>query len=411
MACLFLCGPAILFGALKAGIAVPVELTAEPAKYLIGGVSQSAILPNLNIDGFANKKLQAAIEDSVGNYVPSKANALLTNAALQRAIITFSDLPQSFRCYPTYFDSSVIYDPTCNALAQKPLQDTKEVQNGIREFAVGFADLVQKFPDRKFVIIVADISNTSLSNPALCLSDDTYTTVMLNAMLKKVCAGFENVSVIDCSYDNPRDYYQYFYRTDHHWNGWGALDAYERSIDSLESNYAERLRGALNDTVSLKGLEWLSEHGYSCRDGLMLINEPVNEPEFSLSEITLEEGSPPLMLLDDGVARMKEAGPIASYDFYQTWYGQWQDTVAVNDGAALPGSSALVVCDSFGTAFKWIASTGFGRVETLYDLHGNRTEATPLAETLLGSDCEIVFLVACAADYQKVLDRFPGYLD
>lgn len=408
--CLFLCGPLVLCAAQKMCAPVPEWLTAAPARYLAGGSSNSKLLPNLTIEGFANKKLQSAAEDKVGSFIPLKANALLANAFFQRATIAGSADLEFMECYPTHYDSSIIYSPLNRALSQMPLRDTEEVEKGIGEFAAKFSDLAQRFPNKKFIVIIADNSNTSLSNPALQLVSDPYTTSMANVVFTDACAELNNVSVVDAACVDAREYYQKFYRTDHHWNGWGAVDAYMRALDALDDQTSQ-LRVPLENLSPLDGFEWLVEHGSACRNGLMLVDESVNEPALPLRGVTLEKGDPPFVLARDGVACMQEVGPIASYDFYQTWYGQWLDTVAVNSEAVLPDSSALVVCDSFGTAFKWVASTGFGCVATLYDLHDSRTETVPLSKTLESSDSDTVFLVARVTSYQKVLDRFPEYLD
>lgn len=409
--CAFLCGPAVLLEVQKAGVAVPDWLTGNSAKYLTGGTSNVQVAPYLNIEGFAGKDLQAAIEDKIGNFIPMKASALLTNAKLQRCAITESDEVARWSCIPTHYDSPIVYSEKGDFLAQMPLVDAVNAQRGVERFAAGLADVARRFPEKQFVVIVADNSNTSEANPALGLVAGAYTTADAVNVFYGACSGLDNLFVSEVNYQDPQEYYQYFYRTDHHWNGYGAVDAYVKSLDAFDDDTASALHVPLEQLPPLTGLEWLSEHGSACRNGLMIIDEPVNEPSLPLSGVLLEKGAAPPVAADDGVALMREAGPIASYDFYQTWYGQWRDTVAVNDSASLPDSSALVICDSFGTAFKWVASTGFGRVSTLYDLHDSRTEAVPLSRTLSESDADTIFLVARVTSYQKALDRFPEYFE
>ncbi len=338
-----------------------------------------------------------------------KANALLANAAMQRISIKNSSDLGFATCYPTYYGSSIIWSPSNNALSQMPLSSTKDVANGINTFTARFSDLAERFPNKNFIVIVADNSNTSLANPVLCTVSDAYTTTMANSSFSDSCSNLDNVSIIDVSLNNPQSYYQKYYRTDHHWNGWGAVSAYLQSLDA--TNHQKQLEAPLKNLTALSGFDWLVEHGSACRNGLMLVDEPVDEPALPLSEITLEQGTAPAALSNQGVDLMREAGPIACFDFYQTWYGQWIDTVAVNHSAVLPETSALVICDSFGTAFKWVASTGYGRVTTLYDLHDSRDNVEKLSNTLNKNDADTVFLVARVTSYQKVLDRFPEYLD
>lgn len=409
--CVFLCGPAVLFVTQKAEIAVPDWLTGSSAKYLVGGISNVQVAPYLNIEGFADKDLQTAIEDKLSNFIPMKASALLASAKLQRYAIAESDEVARWGCIPTHYDSPIVYSGKGDFLSQMPLVDVANAQRGVEKFADGLADVARRFPEKQFVVIVADNSNTSEANLALGLVAGAYTTADAVNAFCEACGGPDNLFVSEVYYQDPQEYYQYFYRTDHHWNGYGAVDAYVKSLGAFDNDTASALRVPLEQLPPLTGLEWLSEHGSACRNGLMIIDESVNEPLLPLSGVLLEEGATSPVVADDGVALVREAGPIASYDFYQTWYGQWRDTVAVNDSASLPESSALVICDSFGTAFKWVASTGFGSVSTLYDLHDSRAEARPLSQTLSESDADAVFLVARVSNYQKVLDRFPDYLE
>lgn len=390
---------------------MPDWLTGSSAKYLTGGISNVQVTPYLNVEGFADKDLQTAIEDKISNFIPMKASALLTNAKLQRCAIAESNEVTRWGCVPTHYDSSIVYSGKGDSLSQMPLADAANVQGGVEKFAAGLADVVRRFPEKQFVVIVADNSNTSEANPALGLVAGAYTTADAANVFYEACGGLDNLFVSEVYYQDPQEYYQYFYRTDHHWNGYGAVDAYIKSLDAFDNDTASVLRAPLEQLPPLTGLEWLSEHGSACRNGLMIIDESVNEPSLPLSSVLLEEGATPPVVADDGVTLMRESGPIASYDFYQTWYGQWRDTVAVNDSASLPESSALVICDSFGTAFKWVASTGFGRVSTLYDLHDSRSEVVPLSKTLSESDADTIFLVARVTSYQKVLDRFPEYFE
>lgn len=409
--CVFLCGPVVLLAIQETGINVPAWLTSDSAKYLAGGVSSAQIRPYLSLEGFASKSLQSSIEDKLGNSIPMKASALLSNAERQRWAIAGADEFSKWSCIPTYWGSPIAYSRNGDFLCQIPSQRATNAEARTRKFAVALSDVVKRFPEKLFVVIVADESSSSEANPTVALSSGVHTTADVIAIFREECSDLSNFFVPNTYYQTPDEYYRYFYTTDHHWNGWGAIDAYVESLNALDSGVAASLRAPLQRLLPLKGLEWLKEHGSACRNGLMIVDESVNEPKLPLSAVSLERGSAPLVACDDGVASMRKAGPIASYDFYQTWYGQWNDTVVLNELAVFSEDSALVVCDSFGTAFKWVASTGFGRVSTLYDLHDSRAEAANLSETLSESDADIVFLVARPMSYQGVLDRFPEYLN
>lgn len=416
LASLLFCSPLLLFGIKTAGLDVPICLSPDSAKYLSGGYAPAHIRESLSLEGFMNKKLQASIENGVENYIPAKASVLLNTSAMQRCAIAFSENKNvDPSCYPTYFGSSIVLSPSLNAMFQMPLKDTGDrVTQAIEEFAKGITKIAKDFPEKTFVIIVADNSSTSLANPAVSLSNGVFATSDANRVFQSAANNVNNIHVVDVAQTTPEEYLNLYYRTDHHWNGWGAVDAYAHAINLLLADDPQSKAAAIAPIQHLSPLEdceWLRENGSLARNGLCMLNEGVNEPALPLESIEVEQGETPPVVSNHGVQRLKDAGAIASYDFYQTWYGQWKDSKLANSNAPIQNSSALIICDSFGTAFKWVASTGYRQVEARYDVHDSRDIAVPLRETLKDSTCDTVFLVGRVTSFQQVLSRFPDYLD
>lgn len=96
----------------------------------------------------------------------------------------------------------------------------------------------------------------------------------------------------------------------------------------------------------------------------------------------MEQGDASPAETENGDRRLKDAGPIANYGFRQVWCGQWRDSKRADAKATLPGSSTLIICDSFGTTFEWVSSTAYERVETRCDIYENRNAAGNLRKTL-----------------------------
>lgn len=415
--CAFICGPAFMYVAVKAKLSIPEWLNPESATYLTGGRKDIAVQDNFSVEGFLSKDLQEAAESTLSNVIPARASALLASAAMDRLWIAPSAALCSYDCIPTYGGSYIVYSQGSDALSQKPLIAAPWIENNLERFGGKLSDLCAQYPDKQFVVIVADSTNTSLANPAVLNTTGSFTTSMANEIFERTCSGVTNVSIVDVSYNNPEDYYQNYYTTDHHWNGWGALDAYNKAAAVLATREqgvrvdAAALQAPMKNLGPVSGFDWLQENGSLVREGLMMLNEAVNEPALPFDDIEVTSGDAPFCLSADGVQEMKERYLMAEYDFYQVWYGEWSDTVATNAAAVYPELSALVICDSYGTAFKWIASTGFGEVTTKYDLHDLREETVPLAQTLEETDCDVVFLVARTTSFGYVLDTFPEYMD
>lgn len=410
--CAFLCGPVLMFVAQHLPITLPIWLESETTQYLTGENSQQvALKENLNLQSFIDKLTQQDIENKIEDFIPAKASALIGSSALERLAIEQSAQLFGFDCWPTYYGSPIIYADRRNALSWEPLKDSPALRESLLQFATKLSDLTANYPDKTFCVLVADDSRTSKANASDSVVSNCFSTQQGTEIFKSALADSENTVVVDTWYEDPEIYYDLFYTTDHHWNGWGAADAYLRAMNAIYDGDATADTEVVEALQPQSDIDWVDEHGSYARRGLMLVGEKANEPHLPIESFSISGEEAPPAILPNGPEELAEAGLIAQYDFYQTWYGQWFDSIFKNLGAALEDEQALIICDSFGTGFKWIASTEFGEVQTLYDLHDSKEAIKRLSETLDGNEADIVFIVGRVTSYQSVLDRFPNYLD
>lgn len=392
---------------------IPSFINSDSAKYLTGGQTTADLPSSLNLNGFINGTLQDAIEGSINEYVPAKKAALLTNAALERSSIQASAEIVNENTYESFYGSYIFYNANADALCQDAMLASDSITASLTKFGEGLNSVALKFPNKKFCVIVADNSNTSIANPVTNLTNESFTTEDANAILQEACTG-DNINIVDVACTSPEDYYSLYYKSDHHWNGWGAMNAFLKSVETLDDETSiNEIKDSFKNVGDLRGLEWLRENGSLSRDALMLMNEPVNEPYLDFSSIYVLEGEVPLALEPDGIKDLRSVGDIASFDFYQTWYGNWYNTQAINSSASLPHNSATIICDSFGTAFKWMASLSFGIVCTKYDMHDSQPsdQIIPISETIVQNNSDIVFIVGRTSSFINVVNRSPNYFE
>lgn len=366
--CVVLCGPALLATLTNTGWNIPDAITSDSAKYLSGGISDTDILPYLNIEGFSDGSLQKAAEDTVERYVPAKRNVLLANAKMQRYAIFASSFLTGIQSDATFYKSRFYYTKKNHALSEKALSKTIANQENLRSFGKGLSKLAQLYPDKAFCVIMADDSQTSLANPVVKMASDSISTSQAVQTISDLCKYQKNIAFPDTFYDSEEIYYRYFYTTDHHWNGWGAIDAYLKAAETNAIKSKVNLGSSLKDIKQQEGLNWIRENGSYCRYGLMLLNERANEPFLDVFNVKVDgkvNFAP--VSSKNGIRKLKKAGPIASYDFYQTWYGKKRNVEFTNDDAPISTNDALIICDSYGTAFRWVAAKDFKRVSIKYD--------------------------------------------
>lgn len=413
------CG-SMLFQKLSPSFAAFSSLEQQKADYLIGGKQAGEPLEEcLTLDDFVHGTLQTSIENTLGEVAPCRYSALLSYSASQRAFIETSNHLFNFEVYPTRYSADKLYSPTSDALSGMPFHYSSKQLDELSWMSGELAKLATDYPEKHFCVIVADISNTSSIQPSFYLENGTFSSTEAAKLLKRACKEVPNITVFANSYDNLSSYYAHYYTTDHHWNGWGALSAYEQAIQLIGSEQKTEASSLeiRNEWEKAKGLDWLVINGSNSRAGLMLLNEPMNEPEIPLENVKVtsnispngESAPSPMLITPNKVEEMKQ-GLALEFDFYETWYGANTATTTINESSGA-NQDALIIGDSFASAFKWIAATQFNKVTSLPSLRGDTQQAAPIREIIDSTNSDYVFFVAGAHNYIKTAEKFPNYFD
>lgn len=397
-----LLSPTVLYGLVNiCKVDVPSALTAQDASWLTGGIARAQVRENLSLDAFEEGRFQSSIEKAVGNYVPAKASVLLGNAAVQRMFISASNAIFEWECYPTYYGSTKLYLPSHFALAEMPMLDETKVissgdlENGLMEFGASLAKVASRHPDKNFWVVLADRTSTSRANPAFDLVSNRLSTEDCGEIMQKQIEGCGNVSVTVRAYDNVTDYYRCFYPSDHHWNGFGALDAAERIGRLGVSGIAEEP----SPSVSFGELFF---NGTLSRRGLLCLNRtPIIEPAFNVENLVVGEESASYfkyMFDKNGREELERQGLRAEYNFYGEWYGGDRDVLISNTSETAKGK-ALLICDSYGDAFRWAIAGQYGELGCEMKLKQASYTAADLESWIAGNDSKDIYLVGWAGNF------------
>lgn len=401
-----LLGPIAMAGATGIlHLSMPEWLSPSSAIWLQGGKSNSSIRGALNAEGISSGRLQNALEDKLEDYIPCKYTALLLPAELQRNAIVASNALSRWDCYPTYYGSNCIYIPSEKALSYRTFAPSDSLMGKLKEFADRLGRFAQAHADTNFCLVLADQSDISAVNPTRAFTPGVVSAEYYVSQLDEWLASAPNATVVTMSYEDEAAYYHDYYRSDHHWNGYGALKVYEK----LAELYDLPLDGMVEEYDSaMLGLEGIVENGSYTRDGLMMVNEKAQEPALNLLGLTLESGvAGPV--LDDSLADLLARGGAVEYNFYEAWYGYRGPGLFRSEvGKA---ENALLVCDSFGTALKYPLARAFARTDVAYDLHQDTKDASSLAEAIKETQPSTVFFVARLDNCANLLSRFPQYFD
>ena len=372
---------------------MPSWLSAEDSRWLAGGYQNARGAEHATLEGFVSGRLQQSLETAVGNYIPMKADALLGQASMQRGFIVASNVAFSWPCYPTYFGSKRVYIPEVNALARMAMRDREEVLGSLRSFVEELSVFANEHEQIAIKVVIPDASECSAANPAVALSSDAVTTAECVAVFDDALGGCSNVAVISLPYSRTTDYYEKYYTGDHHWNGFGAQEAFDAA------------GGGEPSAMEVPGIASICMNGSLAREGLLLVNEPACEPVFDVSSLRVADGSSAYLLRPLGGEALAQQRDSAEFNFYHSWYGEPLSLSMSGEG----GGSALLVCDSFGAAFQWLVASDSERTLVVQDLHVNKKGEEALEERVRESGCDTVYFVGHIAGFTSLSSRFPFY--
>ena len=380
-------------------IDIPSEYTAQGAAWLTGGVSEAHLRDHLSLEDFERGELQDSAEKALGNYIPAKSYVLLGNAFVQRACIAASNAAFGWECYPTFYGSAQLYVPASYSLAEMPMYNgTKvlaqdELLSGVEEFGAGLAEIAGRHPDKRFRVFIADRTATSLANPAYSLVSKSFSTDDCAEILRKATNGCDNISIYSKTYSGPREYYNYFYPTDHHWNGFGALDSAALCSDLS--------RDASVHSESTVDFGKLCFNGTLSRRGLFCLNRsPIIEPKLFMQSFSVDSDSEEYaryLLSSDGDDQLERLGQRAEYNFYGEWYGGDRSMEISNVQGQ--EDEALLICDSYGDAFRWIVAECYGKTHSLIDFKKSEYTVDDFESWISKFDCRDVYIVGWAGNF------------
>lgn len=400
---LMLCAPLALVMVQKLNIEVPECVISPETKYLEGGIEQSNIREHFSVDGFAQKSLQNEIEVFVGNHVPMKQVALLGNAAIQRTAIEASNRLFQWGCYPTFYGSQRVYVPVENALAMMPLKERKQSLEKLRVFANNLAEFGKLNPRIEFVVLLADMSTRSEANPAFGLVSGSASTAECAEELKDaISRAGGGVHLVWEAYRDPSAYYKHYYRSDHHWNGHGALALYQKAAEELG------LTADVLDSEHDDLLQDVYQNGSYSRSGLMLLNESVSEPALRLSGFDVKGGYKLPEMFDRLPLTAENEGLATEFNFYHSWYGASSDATILN---AERSGKALVVGDSFSSAAQWMIAANYGQTDVFLDCHDSAARNLSLYDRLSGNSYDAVYFVANPSGLINLVNKSPQYFE
>lgn len=381
--CLFLCGPFALFCLSSLHVPIPQNLTAEPAQYLSGGSKDADLPSKLSFDCFRSRSLQDALEENVSRHIPAKATAIIINAAAQRTAIEASNAVFGFSCYPTHFGSERIAYPEENAVTYLPMSLNGSIIQSWKEFAHYVTETAKRHPEKRFVIYVVEGYTEPAFNPAYDLMSRPMKPEYCYTAMQEETSSTENVLVLTRSYSNSNDYFDDFFRTDHHWNINGALVAH--------AQIAEALGLEQFNTGTDRPISGYLYTGATARSGLDMLQERVFDCSEDFSSLTALYPDGETKSGSDHTSFWDYPALGKPYMFYDAYYNN-MGACTIEGG--IGEKSGLLISNSYGGALQRPLAMSYKRLSVNGQLHPNSTLDQTLEEQIEASNADDIIFVA-----------------
>lgn len=229
---LFIAITAIVFVSCLGNAAVRAFTIGEDApiqSYLEGREYQ--LRPDFSVEAFAGRTYQDQMEQYLADNVPERETVLLGNAFAQNLAISCANAFFGFPAYQTFYGSEYLELPAYDAAAETPTSQKAASPELIASRVEIFGEAMQGSADINWAFALVERSRNSASNPAHGLSsapaDYEYYRERFLSQLPDACR------IVDLRTDDPEQYFEHYFRTDHHWQVSGALVAYDRIMASF----------------------------------------------------------------------------------------------------------------------------------------------------------------------------------
>ena len=303
-------------------------------------------------------QFQKSAEQYIADRLPNRDLVLLNNAKLQRHIIELSNAPCAFPVYPSFYDSRYLIWPDKNAILEAPSKKKIETEEVVDKAVGTYASLMERHPRINWAFALVERSRISPNTPAHDLVSDPADYQYYSDALKRVLPA--SCSIVDLSQKDAEEYFEHYFKTDHHQQVVGGIDAYTKILQVFGRH-----------PIEFKDVYAASEEpffGSGARESLVIENEMcdfVEDVSYSHGDYQVvadgAERSADFLshgLSETGAAYEKENKYANMYaGYFHTDYG----LIEIRNDSA-PEGSLLIIGDSFTNNMDYFFAENYRQV-------------------------------------------------
>jgi len=294
---------------------------------------------------YTSSSFVSKFETATSDQFPLRLSIIQFSKAIERGIIklTYSFTPD--KIIPADMSRDIYYDSEHNQLIYQPTLFNEETRHLIDERIMNYKELIEAYPDINFYLYYHEILENSEFHPLNPFFSEVDSGTSLKYFMENKPEGLQ---IKKFMLDDMDDHIKYYYRTDHHWNVFGVLRAYDEIYKMLSMGYQDILPELeYANIVTFPDVEFL---GSLARETLY----PINGDQFMVEVVNL----PPFEMVKSG--QVVKEHPRYSYfegdystipytNHFNQFYGKVTDLIeyTFNNGS---DRNLLIIGSSFRNA-------------------------------------------------------------
>lgn len=303
-----------------------------------------ASFPELSRASVLSTDFQDGVESFIADRMPLRDDILLINASWQRLLISLSALAHGYEVYPTFFGSSYVYDSAHDALYETLVDVDTETRDRYVSAANAANSFSERHPELDTYFYRIDRLSSSSNNPTNSLQNGVINSELLSEYYFDLLQGVE---IIDGRQGSQGESLDVFFRSDHHWNGDDAYDAYCAILSAMAPG-AKILSGTEHVSYASPAFQ-----GSCARAGLCPLRSPdhIEDYVFDMSAYEIEIDGEPASdqsLQHTMLYQSKEWSTDRFMNRYAEYWHSDFGLIEMRNDSAQTRETLLIVRDSFG---------------------------------------------------------------
>ncbi len=181
-----------------------------------------------------NSSFVQKVENATSDQFPLRMPAIAFSKAIDRSIVNFAYSFTADEITPADVTTNIYYDRKDQQLIFSPSIFDENEKEQIDLRISNYQEIIETYPEMSFYLFYHQTLRYSPHHPLNDIFENADKGQALTYFEKSIPLGLAFEKFVLANYE---DHLKYYYRTDHHWNIYGILKAYDKIYDLISKDY------------------------------------------------------------------------------------------------------------------------------------------------------------------------------